>query len=103
MTRPEGLFVDPKTDAPYRGRRRRIRVLFYRLYQKTQITREQALTEHQEVMAQIESKLQSPGLQLKQLTGKDYYQWLVRWFAFQPEKLLALFLILKTKNRLATS
>ncbi|MFO8671920.1 conjugative transfer ATPase [Legionella pneumophila serogroup 1] len=98
MTRPEGLFVDPKTDAPYRGRRRRIRVLFYRLYQKTQITREQALTEHQEVMAQIESKLQSPGLQLKQLTGKDYYQWLVRWFAFQPEKLLALFPYPKDKK-----
>ncbi|HAT9715492.1 TPA: conjugative transfer ATPase [Legionella pneumophila subsp. pneumophila] len=98
MTRPEGLFVDPKTDAPYRGRRRRIRVLFYRLYQKTQTTREQALAEHQEIMAQIESKLLSPGLQLKQLTGKDYYQWLVRWFAANPEELLARFPYPKDKK-----
>ena len=43
MARPEGLFLDPKTDAPYRGRRRRVRVLFYRLYQQVQTTREQAL------------------------------------------------------------
>ncbi|SNV20262.1 conjugative transfer ATPase [Legionella pneumophila] len=85
MTRPEGLFIDPKTDAPYRGRRRRVRVLFYRLYQQLQTTREQAVIEHQEVMAQIESKLKSPGLQLKQLTGKDYYQWWVRWFNPNPE------------------
>lgn len=85
MTRPEGLFVDPKTDVPYRGRRRRVRVLFYRLYQQIQATREQAIIEHQEVMAQIESKLQSPGLQLKQLTGKDYYQWWIRWFNPNPE------------------
>lgn len=85
MTRPEGLFIDPKTDAPYRGRRRRVRVLFYRLYQQVQTTREQAIIEHQEVMAQIESKLKSPGLQLKQLTGKDYYQWWTRWFNPNPE------------------
>lgn len=85
MTRPEGLFVDPKTDVPYRGRRRRVRVLFYRLYQQIQTTREQAIIEHQEVMAQIESKLKSPGLQLKQLTGKDYYQWWIRWFNPNPE------------------
>lgn len=91
MTRPEGLFVDPKTDTPYRGRRRRVRVLFYRLYQKTPATREQAVIEHQEVMAQIESKLQSPGLQLKQLTGKDYYRWLIRWFAADAEELLTCF------------
>lgn len=80
MTRPEGLFLDPKTDAPFRGRRRRVRVLFYRRYQQTETTREQAFDEHVDVMAQIESKLKSPGLELKRLTGKDYYQWWVRWF-----------------------
>lgn len=84
MVRSEGLFLDPKTDMPYRGRRRRIRVLFYRQYKQVKTTREQALLEHQEVLAQIESKLKSPGLQLKQLTGKDYYQWWVRWFNPQP-------------------
>ncbi|EHL32594.1 hypothetical protein LDG_5185 [Legionella drancourtii LLAP12] len=91
MTRPNGLFVDPKTDAPYRGRRRRVRVLFYRLYQQTQTTRDNALIEHQEVIAQIESKLKSPGLQLKRLTGKDYYQWWVRWFNSNPEEILSRF------------
>ncbi len=91
MTRPNGLFVDPKTDASYRGRRRRVRVLFYRLYQQTQTTRDKALIEHQEVIAQIESKLKSPGLQLKRLTGKDYYQWWVRWFNSNPEEILSRF------------
>ncbi|WP_419420698.1 conjugative transfer ATPase [Legionella sp. D16C41] len=80
MTREEGLFYDPKTGMPYRGRRRRIRVLFYRLYQQLESTREQALAEHLDVIAQIENKLRSPGLQLKRLTGKDYYYWWVRWF-----------------------
>ncbi|MGQ3892034.1 conjugative transfer ATPase [Legionella sp. CNM-4043-24] len=80
MERPEGLFLDPKTDMPYRGRRRRVRVLFYRQYKQIKTTREQALIEHRDVMAQIESKLKSPGLQLKQLSGKDYYAWWVRWF-----------------------
>lgn len=84
MVRPEGLFLDPKTDMPYRGRRRRIRVLFYRKYKEIKTTREHALLENQEVMAQIENKLKSPGLQLKRLSGKDYYQWWVRWFNPEP-------------------
>ncbi|HFL2715781.1 TPA: conjugative transfer ATPase [Legionella pneumophila] len=91
MSRSNGLFMDPKTDAPFRGRRRRIRVLFYRLYKIAETTRELALLEHTEVMNQIESKLKSPGLQLKKLTGKDYYQWWVRWFNTNPEVLLAQF------------
>lgn len=80
MTRPEGLFLDSKTDRPYRGRRRRIRVLFYRRYSMLETTREAALAEHQEVLAQVEAKLRAPGLQLKRLQGADYYQWWVRWF-----------------------
>ncbi|HAT9703096.1 TPA: conjugative transfer ATPase [Legionella pneumophila] len=80
MTRPEGLFIDPKTGSPYRGRRRRTRVLFYRNLHQTNLCREQALQEHQEVISQIESKLRSPGLELKRLSGQDYYQWWVRWF-----------------------
>ncbi|MBA2649338.1 MAG: TraC family protein, partial [Legionella sp.] len=91
MTRPNGLFIDPKTDAPYRGRRRRVRVLFYRLYQQTKTTREQSLIEHQEVMTQIEGKLKSPGLQLKKLNGKEYYQWWVQWFNSNPDELLKRF------------
>ncbi|AMQ28933.1 TPA: conjugative transfer ATPase [Legionella pneumophila] len=80
MTRPEGLFIDPKTGAPYRGRRRRIRVLFYRQLHQTNLPREQILLEHQEVISQIETKLRSPGLEIKRLKGQDYYQWWIRWF-----------------------
>lgn len=83
MARSDGLFLDPKTDAPFRGRLRRIRVLFYRL-QGSCTTRENAFNEHQDVLALIEGKLKSPGLQLKRLTGKDYYQWWVRWFNPAP-------------------
>ena len=80
MTQPEGLFLDPKTGSPYRGRRRRIRVLFYRQLHQSNMPRELVLQEHQEVISQIESKLRSPGLELKRLAGKDYYQWWIRWF-----------------------
>lgn len=83
MARPTGLFLDPKTEAPFRGRLRHIRVLFYRL-QGIETTRESAFHEHQDVLALIENKLKSPGLQLKRLTGKDYYQWWVRWFNPAP-------------------
>ena len=83
--RPEGLFHDPKTGSPYRARRRRIRVLFYRHYQSLPITREAAIVEHEEVLAQITAKLLSPGLTLKRLTGKAYYQWWVTWFNPSPE------------------
>lgn len=91
MARPEGLFIDPKTDMPYRGRQRRIRVLFYRQYKTIKTTRDEAITEHQEVMLQIENKLKSPGLQLRRLKGKDYYHWWVHWFNKNPEKLLEAF------------
>ena len=84
MTRPEGLFFDPKTDAPFRGRRRRIRVLFYRRYHVQRPTRAHAVAEHDEVLEQIATKLMSPGLVLQRLTGKAYYQWWVSWFNPKP-------------------
>ncbi|VEG92553.1 conjugative transfer ATPase [Legionella spiritensis] len=98
MSRPHGLFVDPKTGQSYRGRRRRIRILFYRLLNESNPDRQTAVKEHQEVIAQIESKLRSPGLQLKRLSGKDYYQWWVRWFnPVNGESLLKKFPYPKTK------
>lgn len=84
MTRPQGLFLDPKTGMPFRGCIRRIRVLFYRRYNHIKTTREAAVIEHEEVMASVTSKLQSPGLTLKRLTGKSYYHWWVNWFNPSP-------------------
>jgi conjugative transfer ATPase len=84
MARPEGLFLDPKTGAAFRGRRRRIRVLFYRRYQRLKTTRDAAVSEHEEVCAQIAAKLISPGLTLKRLTGRAYYSWWVKWFNPNP-------------------
>ena len=85
MARPNGLFFDPKTGGPFRIRCRRIRVLFYRHYQVTKTTREHAILEHEEVLSQITTKLLSPGLSLKRLTGKAYYEWWVRWFNPAPQ------------------
>lgn len=87
MTREQGIFIDPKTDLPYRGRQRRIRILFYRLYQnQAEISREQAVIEHEEVMAEVYAKLKAPGLTLKQLTARSYYQWWARWFHPNPSE-----------------
>ena len=84
MVRPQGLFLDPKTGSAFRGRRRRIRVLFYRRYQHLKTTCEKAVLEHEDVSAQIVAKLISPGLTLKRLTGKAYYSWWVKWFNPNP-------------------
>lgn len=98
MQEPQGLFLDPKSDTLFRIRRRRIRVLFYRRYHNNPISREAAILEHMEVISQITQKLTSPGLSLKRLTGKSYYDWLVHWFNPNPgitsgcvEKLLSQF------------
>ena len=80
MARAEGLFLDPKTGAPFQGRRRRIRILFYRRYHQLKTTREAAIKEHEAVLSEITTKLLSPGLSLKRLTGKAYYEWWVEWF-----------------------
>ena len=85
MHEPQGLFLDPKSDAPFRIRRRRIRVLFYRRYHTNPISRDTAILEHEEVLSQITQKLASPGLSLKRLTGKAYYDWLVNWFNLHPK------------------
>ena len=84
MSRPEGLFLDPKTGMPFRGRIRRVRALFYRRYSTLKPTRADAIIEHEDVMTQIAQKLQSPGLSLKRLTGRSYYHWWVHWFNPRP-------------------
>ena len=84
MQEPQGLFLDPKSDTPFRIRRRRIRVLFYRRYHTNPISRDAAILEHEEVISRITQKLTSPGLSLKRLTGKSYYDWLVAWFNPNP-------------------
>ena len=84
MSRPEGLFLDPKTGMPFRGRIRRVRALFYRRYTTLKPTRADAIIEHEDVMTQIAQKLQSPGLSLKRLTGRSYYHWWVHWFNPRP-------------------
>lgn len=84
MIRAQGLFIDPKTASAYRGRRRRIRILFYRRYQTLKTTRDDAVCEHEAVIKQVSEKLLAPGLTLKRLTGKDYYHWWVRWFNPKP-------------------
>ena len=84
MQEPQGLFLDPKSDTPFRIRRRRIRVLFYRRYHTNPISRDAAILEHEEVISQITQKLTSPGISLKRLDGKSYYDWLVAWFNPNP-------------------
>ncbi|STX55444.1 Type IV secretory protein VirB4 components [Legionella beliardensis] len=70
MTREQGLFIDPKTDLPYRGRQRRIRVLFYRLYQQgLNVTRAAAVEEHEAILETDLYQVKSPRLNLKTFNG----------------------------------
>lgn len=87
-TRKEGLLHDPVTGGVFRGRNRRIRATFYRRYSeidnKASLNRIDILKEHIKARSRIRKKLKSAGLDIKLLTGSNYYNWFVRWFNPKP-------------------
>lgn len=86
ITRPEGLFFDPLSDQVFRGRLRRIRMLFYKRYQDRQsISRAMVLREHLTLRRRILKKFNNAGIDISVLSGKHFYNWWVRWFNPQPK------------------
>lgn len=86
-TSPQGLFFDPMSDLPFRGRLRRIRMVFYKRYshQKDLPSRAMLLREHVTIRKRILKKFQNAGIDISVLEGKHFYNWWVRWFNPSPK------------------
>lgn len=85
LTQPEGLFHDPLSGLPFRGKTRRIRLALYRRYSDMQHPPEQdVLEELIGVSDSLIANLQAVGMKVRRMRGKSVYDWLVRWFNPSP-------------------
>lgn len=82
VARPGGLFLDDLvTGGPWRGLRRRIRMTLFRRSRKP-LREAQADLEH--AAERLVSGLESAGVALTPLAGKDLYEWMLAWFNPNP-------------------
>jgi len=88
MTKPGGLFRDNQvTGNVFQGRVRKIRLIIYRL-----LTKEVKLRRGQDVLInlnnvakKVENQLKSADVHVRRCGGKDFYDWMVRWFNPNPK------------------
>ncbi len=82
-----GAFDDPMSGLPFRGRSRRIRIVFYRRH-KVPVRgfkpARHALGEINEVTANLVESLKQLGLSVQIMTGQNLYTWIVRWVNPRP-------------------
>ena len=103
----EGLFVDPLSGIPFKGKTRRIRLALYRRYTDKKNPPEQdVLEELVSVSDSLIANLQALGFKIRRMHGKSVYEWLVRWFNPAPpltegdvDKLLQQFPYPKDENK----
>ncbi len=87
LSKREGLFRDPLSGLPFRGKTRRIRMTLYRRITNTKTKlSEPPLEALSQVSANVIAQLQSIGLKVRRLKGRHFYDWWVRWFNPAPEK-----------------
>jgi len=80
-----GLFNETAADCPWRGRRRRVRVVLYRrLSRKADVADISPDQELNELCAKIELALRNAGLFARRYEGSDFYEWLMTWFNPRP-------------------
>ena len=88
LSKPGGLFKDHSvTGTVFQGKVRRIRLVLYRFLSKASKAKrgKDALEHLNQVAQRIESQLKSADVQIKRATGKDFYEWMVRWFNPAPK------------------
>ncbi|WP_422452173.1 conjugative transfer ATPase [Endozoicomonas sp. ALC066] len=87
ITREEGLFVDDGvSDAPWRGRVRHIKWVIYRRQPSgTKITESfSPETQLNETCSKLEQALKAVGINMSRCNGRDFYDWMLRWFNPRP-------------------
>lgn len=89
VAQTDGIFIDPLSNIPFRGKTKRIRLVLYRRFADTKKgvpSLADNLQELNRVSEQFISRLQTIGLLVRTLSGKQIYAWLVRWFNPQPSR-----------------
>lgn len=82
-----GLFCDPLSGLPFRAKIYRLRLCLYRRLsckQKENAHEHDALTELNAVCESLVAQLSQSGIEVSRLTGKQLYQWWLRWFNPKP-------------------
>ena len=88
ITRPGGLFEDTAvTGGRWRGQVRRVRATLYRrLKVRGRVPPASEVTEAMnDVVTKWVASLASAGIRVRRGTGRDLYEWLIRWFNPKPE------------------
>ncbi|PUB91005.1 MAG: conjugative transfer ATPase, partial [gamma proteobacterium symbiont of Ctena orbiculata] len=88
ITRPGGLFEDTAvTGTQWRGQVRRVRATLYRRLKPN--GRVPSAVEIEESLNDVATKwvasLASAGIRVRRGTGRDFYEWLLKWFNPRPE------------------
>ena len=89
LTKPQGIFVDTKVSGMvFRGKIRKIRAVIYRrLTSSSKLYRHQTPAQDLNKIAQVfTAKLEACGVKVKRYQGKEFYEWMVRWFNPVPSK-----------------
>jgi hypothetical protein len=87
LTRACGLFVDTKVSGlVFRGKRRRVRLVIYRrLHSGSKLRRGRSAAQDLHTVSQtLVAKLEGCGVKVVRYTGKEFYEWMVRWFNPAP-------------------
>ena len=87
LSKEDGIFKDPMSDLPFRGRSRRLRLALYRRHTKPLSgfnLSTQPFQELEEVTLNLINALKEQGLSVRVLQGKHVYEWFMRWFNPAP-------------------
>ncbi len=88
LVKPGGIFYDDTlTDSHFYGGERKVRVVFYRQYNKKMVLRlgQSALQDLNTVAIRFTAKLKALGITATRLKGKAFRDWLIRWFNPAPK------------------
>lgn len=88
VTRKEGIFFDSQvTQQHFKGGRLTVRaVLYRRINQKEKTTREKNSETTLRVAQKFSDQLTACGLNIKRMTGEDFYGWMVKCFNPKPKQ-----------------
>jgi conjugative transfer ATPase len=89
MTKSEGMFVDDKVSGNvFRGKVRKVRAVIYRnMHRKSKIRRGRCSAEDlNDVAKKFVAKLDGAGVKVKRYTGREFYEWMVKWFNPAPRQ-----------------
>ena len=85
VTREGGLFTEDASDCPWRGRRRRVRLVLYRRLSVARGLAEISPDDElNELCAKVELALRGTGLRIARYEGRDFYRWMLAWLNPKP-------------------